>query len=112
MTTFMPIDQNGNAIPALRLKQSGAQTMSASTSASARNAVAFDPTTRVISLYSTSDIYVRFGTSGVTAASTDHFFPANTYYDFSIGGDRSAQYNYVAVLAASSAGTVYVSEKE
>jgi hypothetical protein len=34
------------------------------------------------------------------------------YYDFSIGGDEAVQYKYVAVLRASTDGTVYISEKE
>ncbi len=112
MPTYLPTDANQNPIQALRLKQSGAQTVAAATGSSARNSVAFAADTLVVSLYATQDVYVRFGDNTVTAASTDHFFPANTYYDFSIGDKGAARYTNVAVRAATAAGTLYISEKE
>ena len=49
MTTKLPLDSNDNPIPALRLKDGGAHTISTSTS-SARNATAFGDDVHVISV--------------------------------------------------------------
>lgn len=111
MPTLMPTDINDNAIPALRLRASGAHAIAAG-AASARNTAAFNAETRVVSLYATVPVYVKFGNSAVTATASDHYYPAGLYYDFAVGGDQSGHYTHVAVLRASSDGTVYVSEKE
>lgn len=110
--TVLPLDSNKNPIPALRLKVSGGAHKITVSSTSARNGTAFAATTRVISLYSTTDIYVRLGGATITAANTDHFFPANTYYDIAIGGDETGHATYIAALQVSGGGTLYVSEKE
>lgn len=87
--------------------------MIAATNASARNATGFAADTQVVSLYATVPVYVKFGTSAVAATSSDHYFPAGVYYDFSIGGGKVNHYTHVAVLrVGSSDGAVYVSEKE
>lgn len=111
MTTRLPLDANNNPIPALRLKDSGAHAVNA-TATSARNSTAFGADTRVVSIYATQDVYLKFGGSGVTAATTDHFFPAGTYYDFAIGGDGTGHFTNLAVLRKSADGVVYISEKE
>ncbi|MGH1397722.1 MAG: hypothetical protein ACRBCT_00725 [Alphaproteobacteria bacterium] len=111
MSTKLPLDVNDNPIPALRLKASGAHQI-ASGAASARNATAFGDGTRVVSLYADQDVYIAFGDSSVTASASDHFFPAGVYYDVALGGDGAAHATHLAVLEVSSAGTVYVSEKE
>lgn len=111
MPTLMPTDINDNAIPALRLRASGAHAIAAGAT-SARNTAAFNAETRVVSLYATVPVYVKFGNSSVTATASDHYYPAGLYYDFALGGDQTGQYTHVAVLRASADGTVYVSEKE
>lgn len=111
MPTFLPTDSNDNTIPAVRLKPAGAHTITTS-GTSVRNIMPFDADTRIISIYATEDVYLNFGDDTVTAATTDHFFPAGTYYDFSIGGDNVRHYTHVAALQVSTGGTVYVSEKE
>ena len=111
MPTFLPQDSNDNPIPALRLKSSGAHSI-ASSGSSARNSTAFSDDTRVISVYATTAVYINFGGASVTAANTDHYFPAGVYYDIALGGDGSGHYTHMAVLAVGSNGTVYVSEKE
>ena len=55
----------------------------------ARNSADFNSNTRVVSVYATEPVYIKFGDSSVTAAATDHYFPAGVYYDFAIGGDRT-----------------------
>ncbi|MGH1374789.1 MAG: hypothetical protein ACRBCK_00455 [Alphaproteobacteria bacterium] len=111
MTTLMPKDVNDNPIPALRLKDGGAHTITIGAS-SARNASAFNAGTRIISLYSDVPVYLTFGDSSVSADTNDHYFPAGTYYDISIGGDHSAHYTHVAALQTTTSGTLYISEKE
>jgi len=114
MTTLLPKDADSNPIPVMRLKSGGAHSLSA-TALSARNSVAFDAATKVVSLYATGPVYVKFGTSSVTATTSDHYFPAGLYYDFAIsGGDtgKGPQSTHVAVLRAVDNCTVHVSEKE
>ena len=112
MPTLLPRDSENNVIPAVRLKSSGAHAVNA-TATSARNSTAFNDETQVISLYATVPVYVKFGTSSVTATSSDHYFPAGVYYDFSIGGGKVAHYSHVAFLRVGSTdGIVYISEKE
>ena len=112
MTTFLPLDENSNPVPALRLAPGGAHSIAATSGGSARNSSAFGSGTKIVSLYATGPVYVRFGDGTVTAATTDHYYPSGIYYDFATGGGRAAQYGYVAVRAVQSDCTVYVSEKE
>lgn len=111
MSTFLPQDANENPIPVMRLRDSGAHSISATTGASARNSTAFDSGTRVVSVYAAVPIYVKFGASDVTASSSDHYFPSGLYYDFAIGGDQSGHFTHLAVRATTSNGSVYISEK-
>ena len=112
MPTLLPRDSENNIIPAVRLKSDGAHSI-AVTASSARNSVAFSDDTQIISLYASVPVHVKFGTSSVTAATSDHYFPAGTYYDFSIGGGKVNHYTHVAVIRnGSTDGTVYISEKE
>ncbi len=111
MTTLLPQDLNDNPIPAMRFKPSGAHSITVGAT-SARNSTAFDGETRIISVYSDVAVYIAFGSAAVTASSSDHYFPAGTYYDIAIGGDHSAHYTHMAVLQVSVAGTAYISEKE
>ncbi len=111
--TKLPTDLNNEPIQALRLKASGgAHAVSATTSASAKNSTAFVDATKVVSVYATQNMYLRFGDSSAAASSADHFFPANTYYDFAIGAEGEAQYTYLAARAVTTNGTLYISEKE
>ncbi len=113
MTTLLPKDNDNNPIPAMRLTPGGAHSVAA-TASSARNATAFNADTRVVSVYATGAVYLRFGNSLVTAASTDHYFPEGLYYDFAIGGGdrKGAHHTHLAVLAAGSNCSVYISEKQ
>ncbi len=111
MSTILPTDSNDHVIPALRLKDGAAQTISA-TGTTAKNATAFNASTRVVTLYADVPVYLAFGDSSVTATASDHYFPEGTYYSFSIGGDGSAHSTHVAALAFASNGTVYISEME
>lgn len=113
MTTLLPKDADNNAIPALRLRNNGAHTLAVSTT-SISNSVAFDESTKVISLYATVPVYINFGDASVTATSNDHYFPAGVYYDIALSGGsgKGAHHDYIAVLRAEEDGTLYISEKE
>jgi hypothetical protein len=112
MPTILPIDSNNHPIPAVRLKPSGAHTLTAAATTS-RNSVAFAADTKLVSLYATGPVYVKFGGASVTATTSDHYFPSGVYYDFSIGGGNVPHYTHVAVLRVGSSDCMlYVSEKE
>lgn len=53
--TTLPRDSDNNPIPAMRLNPNGAHEIAA-TSVSARNSVAFDDNTRVVSVYATGAV--------------------------------------------------------
>lgn len=110
MKTLLPIDENSNPIPALRLRDMGAHQIAISDTAN-RNVTAFDAQTTIISIYTTSPIYLKFGDGSVTATSSDHYFPAGVYYDVSIGDDLSGRYTHVSAIQVDSAGVLYISEK-
>lgn len=110
MPTLLPRDSNDIAIPALRFRDQAAHKITV-TSSSARNSTAFNAETRVISLYATGPVFVRFGGNSVSATNTDHFFPAGVYYDVAIGGGEVAQQTYIAALRADTDCLLYVSEK-
>jgi hypothetical protein len=114
MPTLLPKDADNNIIPALRLRGIGGAHSIAATITSARNSTAFNAETRVVSVYATGPVYLRFGSSSVTAAATDHYYPTGVYYDFAIGGGdvKGPRFTHLAVLRASADCTVYVSEKE
>lgn len=113
MTTLLPKDADNNTIPALRLRDGGAHTLTI-TGVAASNASAFNEGTKVISLYATTDVYLKFGDVGVIATTADHFFPANTYYDIALSGGagKGAHHDYVSALRVIEDGTLYISEKE
>ncbi len=111
MSTLLPQDSDNNPIPALGLKAGGAHNISA-TAVAARNSTAFDHDTRVVGVYADVPLYITFGDNSVNATTADHYFPAGLYYDFSIGGGRSAHHTHISVLIADTDGIAYISEKE
>ena len=110
MSTYLPLDERNNAIPALRMKGDKAHSINF-TSSSASNSTAFDAATHVVSLYATEDIYLKFGDETVTATTSDHFFPAGIYYDVSIGDEANGHATHIAALRVSGDGVLYISEK-
>lgn len=113
MTTLLPKDADNNTIPALRLRSGGAHVLNV-TGANVRNNLAFNEETKVISVFATAPVYLAFGDASVTATPSDHYFPANTYYDVAIGGGagKGAHNAYIAALRTSEDCTLYISEKE
>lgn len=113
MTTLLPKDADNNVIPALRLRDGGAHVINTTATATS-NVTAFDEATKVISLYATTPVFVKFGDAGVTATSVDHYIPAAVYYDVAIsaGSGKGPHYDYISAIAVSDDGTLYISEKE
>ncbi|HEY1096561.1 MAG TPA: hypothetical protein VGF14_04915 [Alphaproteobacteria bacterium] len=107
--TLLPRDADDRTIPAMRLRPGAAQTLAISTT-SVRS-TQFNAETRVIGVYATVPVFVRLGDNTVTATSSDHYIPADTYMDIAIGGGVPDQYGYAAFIRSSSDGTVYISEK-
>jgi len=111
--TLLPKDADNNVIPALRLKDNGAHIVTVTGTATSNN-TAFDENTCVVSLYADVPFYIKFGDVGVTATSSDHYFPAGLYYDVALSGGRGkgAHHTHLSILRADGDGTLYVSEKE
>lgn len=111
MSTQFPHDADGTSIPVLGLRPGGAQALSVTTT-STRNAIAFSATTRVIGVYASGPVFIRTGDSSVTATTTDHYLPAETMVDLSLGGDKRGRHTNIAAVRASVDCTLYISEKE
>lgn len=109
--TTLPRDNDNMPIPALRILPGGAHIIDATNDGSTRNMIAFNPDTRIVSLYATGAVWVKFGDNSVTASATDHYYPAGLYYDFAIGGGKALHTGYLAVRGIEGECTVYVSEK-
>jgi len=109
--TYLPLDDDNNPIPAMRPKSGAAHKITV-TSTAARNSTGFNADTRVISVYATGAVFLKFGDNTVTATSSDHYFPSGVYYDFAIGGGKTGQATHVSVIRESSDCSVYISEKE
>ena len=82
--TSLPRDNDNNTIQALRLHPAGAHRINA-TASSARNSIPFNEDTRIVSIYATGPLYIKFGEENVTANTNDHYYPSGIYYDFAIG---------------------------
>jgi hypothetical protein len=110
MPTILPVDANNYPVPVLRLRPGAAQNIAVSTT-SVRCATAFNTETRVVGIYATSAMFVRFGDSTATAATTDHYIPADTYMDVSVAADDLQSFSYVAAIRNATDGILYISEK-
>ncbi len=117
--TEMIFDNNGTPIPALTMREGGAHAV-AFTAIAANNSTAFKDDTVIVSLFSTEPCFIKLSeNSGDNASLSDHYFPANIYYDISLGGRPSEGYGqkkpnkkYISAIQESSGGTLYISEKE
>ena len=55
----MYLDEGDNPIPALSLMQGGGAHTITTSASSARNSVAFNENTRVVSIYATADVFLE-----------------------------------------------------
>ncbi len=108
-----PRDDGNEAIPVLGLRPGRGQQIVFSGVSSRSTAIS--NSVRVVTLYATQDAFIETGDATVEAnGSTSHFLPASIPYDISLGAETVASENdrYVAVIAASDSGTLYLSERE
>jgi len=108
-----PRDDGNDPIPVLGLRPNGGYQVPFTASSNTSPAIA--GSVRVVTLYSTQDCFIETGDASVVAnISTSHFLPASIPYDISLGAETVASENdrYVAVIAASDSGTLYLSERE
>lgn len=69
--------------------------------------------TGIVRLYSTVDVFIKFGDSTVTAATTDMFLPGGTIEYFNAGTVLSGASTvpktpYIAGILSSGTGTLYI----
>lgn len=80
---------------------------------SARTGADFDPTTTVITIYSTTACWIALGNASVTAAAPAtahdnadvHFIPAGIYVDLKINGSATPR---LAAIRATADGNIYI----
>ena len=109
-----PRDDGNEPIPVLGIRPNGGHIVpyTASTSNVSQQ---ISNSIRVVTLYSTEDVFVETGDSGVTANKVNsHFIPSTVPYDISLGAENEAVQNdrYVSVIGATAIGTLYISERE
>lgn len=110
--TRMPRDDNSQSIPVLRFRTGGAHQL----------AIDADPEllelplgTRVITLLCSVNAYFETGGPEVVASTSSHYIPAGLPFDMALGSDLSdtdGYHQYLSVIAVSSSGTAYISERE
>ena len=108
-----PRDDGNEPIPVLGLRPNKGHQVPHTTSSNTSPAIS--PSVRVVSLYSTTDCFIETGDVTITAnQSNSHFLPSGFIYDVSLGAETTASQNdkYVAVISATDAGTLYISERE
>lgn len=74
---------------------------------SARNSADFAEGVKVVDLYATQDVFVKFGTSSVTAATTDVFVKASTITRYATHANLR-----LAAIRSTADGTLFITELE
>jgi len=111
--TRMPRDDNNHSIPVLRFRTGGAQ--QASISSGGASSFSIPSGTRVITLICSVNAYFESGLDGVVATSASHYIPAGVPFDMALWSDLSDTDGYhttISILAVSTTGTAYISERE
>jgi hypothetical protein len=111
--TRLPRDDNNQSIPVLRFRTGGAQQASISSGGASSFSVPLG--TRVVTLICSVNAYFESGIEGVTATSASHYIPAGLPFDMALGSDLSdidGYHNIISVIAVSTSGTAYISERE
>ena len=109
-----PRDDGNDPIPVLGFRANKGHQVPFTVGAS-NTSPQFSDSVRVVTLYSTKDAFIETGSSTVEASNvTSHFLPATIPYDISLGNENDAVNNdkFVAVIGDSSAGKLYISERE
>ena len=109
-----PRDDGNDPIPVLEFRPNKGHQVPFTVGAS-NTSPQFSDSVRVVTLYSTQDAFIETGDGTTTASNvTSHFLPATIPYDISLGDETVASSNdkFVAVIGDSSAGKLYISERE
>ena len=112
--TRMPRDDNSQSIPVLRFRTGGAQQF-AINSSNAVSSASIPSGTRIVTLICSVNSYFESGGENVTATANSHFIPAGLPYDMALGSDLSdtdGYHNTISVIAVSTSGIAYISERE
>lgn len=111
-----PRDADGITMQVLRPMATPGSHQITVTGTTARNSTVFNTNTRAIELWSTEDLFFRFGDDTVEAVNTDHFLPREVARSYAVGGDATVgglqQATNIAAIRDSISGTLYVSELE
>jgi hypothetical protein len=110
--SLLPIDLDNQPIQVLGLKRTDGVHQIAISATSARNTTGFNATTRVISIFATVDCFVEQGDESVIATTSRHLVPAGIYLDLDIGGGKTSENPYLAVISSGPTGTLFISERE
>ena len=108
-----PRDDGNDPIPVLGLRPNAGHQVPFSSDSNTSPAIS--SSIRVVTLYSTQDCFIETGGASVEAnTSNSHFLPASLPYDISLGAETDATNNdkYIAVIQATSGGTLYISERD
>lgn len=106
------VDEDNNYIPVTGLLDSGFHALAATTSTHARNSTGFDAKTRIVWLYATEDMYIKFGGGTVQATNADHIFEKGMKMAFRVGTRQEQLYTHISALAVDTDGTLRISEAE
>ena len=111
--TVLPTDTYGYPIQALRFAENYAHKIAVA-GASARNATAFQPATRVVLVYATGPCFVRVGGEAVVAVEAEHYVPAGAHLALAVHNHGGGRLTHIAAIRAAAGAdcTLYVSELE
>lgn len=110
--TRMPKDANGVSIQSLSFKPNSGQEIAIGIT-SEINAVPFDVSTKIVSIWATHKCKINQGVNNqVEADENSVFIPAETWLDLSIWANELTHLPYIAVIRVNAiAGELYVSER-
>lgn len=102
MTESMHVDQNTNPVPVMR-PVNGSDYEITVTGTAAANATAI--VEKVVGLYATEDMFLKFGDDEVVAADDDYdvFLPGGHYREYEMEHDE-----YVSAIQATTGGVLYI----
>lgn len=109
-----PKDDDNDPIPLLSYRPAKGHQITTDIATSVRSQE-FSASVRVISIFATENCFIELGDNAVTAdKNTSHFIPASMYLDISLGSNIIANqnYKYLSVISLSTAGLLFISERE
>jgi len=105
MGEHLPRDNDDQVIQALSLKTDGSHKIEAGQTSDRSGELS----SKVVFLYATEAVYLRFGDATVTATATDHYFPKGVWFGFALKNIEDA-HTHIAALAVDADAVLYISE--